>query len=154
MTQPRVSVQNQLVCNHTTNSHSAIWVDIVWVSGPVSVCRNHIGYHCSHSAVSAWLGPVQFLDMCPVYRTRWIIAVVTQSCLHGCVLCRFLDMCLYDDEVPRSETRSLHQRCGRQTVTAVTWPSTSSWRTSPCCSAGHSHSCRPCALVKHPSGCC
>ena len=76
------------------------------VPGHVSV-QNQIDYHCSYSAVSAWLRAVQFLDMClHVYRTRSIIIVVTQPCLHGCVLCRFLDMCLYDDEVPRSETLS------------------------------------------------
>ena len=56
------------------------------VPGHVSV-QNQIDYHCSYSAVSAWLRAVQFLDMClHVYRTRSIIIVVTQPCLHGCVL--------------------------------------------------------------------
>ena len=112
----RVSVQNQIVYSHTTYSHSAIRVDIVWVSGHVSVYRTRLviivvthpcllgwvlfsswtciyvqnqivflSLYYSTSAVSAWLGTVQFLDMC-LYRTRLIIIVVTQPCLHGCVL--------------------------------------------------------------------
>ena len=152
----RVSVQNQIVYSHTTYSHSAIRVDIVWVSGHVSVYRTRLviivvthpcllgwvlfsswtciyvqnqivflSLYYSTSAVSAWLRAVQFLNMClctepdcflslyystsavsswlgavqvpehvSVYRTRWIIIVVTQLCLHGWLLFRFLDMCL------------------------------------------------------------